>query len=434
MMSWHRYLPKKGKVIFASIIRPYLDRHVIAIGCIAYANGLPGLLTASTLGVWLHSYGFNYTSIGLFGLLHIPYAVKFLWAPLLDHYSLPFLKKRLGQRRSWLCLVQVTAIAGLLGMSTLHPLHQLKAFVACGFLVTISAASQHVLLLTYQIETLHSRDWGVGEGMSVFAFRMAMQTAGAGALALAAIFAWQEVYLFITLLMSIGLFAVLFMREPDRFALQHTHSFADRREWLRYAIIGPFKDFMTQKGWGAILVFMVIYRLPEQLLISQEKLFLIHLGFQYTEISMLKTFGIGTSIFGSILGGYWIRTYGYRATLLWGGIAYGISCLFLFMQARGGATLPFLHLTLYLTIGLEHFLSGITLTAFFSYQLTCVSIAFAATQLALLTSIHNLSGVLPKPLEGLILDTYGWEAYLALVVLSAIPGVLWVRRIPFSRP
>ena len=316
-------------------------------------------------------------------------------------------------------------------MASLDPLDNLKAFVACGFLVTISAASQHVLLLTYQIETLNSRNWGVGEGMSVFSYRMAILTGGAGALYLVDFFTWQEIYIFMALLMFIGLIAVLIMGEPDKIMSQRVQSFVKKGNWLRYALIGPFKDFMTQKGWMAILVFMLIYRLPEHLLNMMQTLFLIDIGFSYSEISVVaKTFGLGASILGSIIGGYWIRIYGYKNTLFWGGLCHGVSCLLFLAQEKIGGNLPFL----YLTIGIEHFFSGVALTAFFSYQLTCVNVSFAATQLALLTSFANISATLAKPFSGLVIDSYGWTFYLTLVVISSLPGVWWVYRIPFSRP
>lgn len=417
-------------MIFFSIVRQYRDSRVLAIGCIAYANGLPLLLTASTLGVWLKSYGLDYTTIGLFGLLHLPYALKPLWAPLLDHLPLPFLSNILGQRRSWLCLVQITAIIGLLGMVTQNPVENLYAFVAFGFLVTISAASQHVLMLTYQMETLTSRDWGVGEGMSVFTYRMAILTAGPGALSLATWLSWQEVYLLISFLMSIGLVSVLIMGEPEGCVGRRSPSFRTKGEWLRYAFMNPFKDFMTQKGWIAILVFMLIYRLPENFLSMMQTLFLLDLGFTYIEISAVaKTFGMAASLLGGFIGGYWIRLYGYKKILVWGALAHGVSCLLFLMQEKLGANVPFL----YVTIGVEHFFSGVMLTGFLSYQLTCANMAFAATQLALLTSFANLAGTLAKPIAGIVIDHFGWALFLVLVVLSSIPGILWVYRIPFPR-
>jgi PAT family beta-lactamase induction signal transducer AmpG len=416
---------------FISFIRPYSDRQVLAIGLIAYANGLPLLLTAKTLGVWLKSYGLDYMSIGLFGLMHIPYTIKFLWAPLLDQVPLPFLKQYLGQRRSWLCLVQITAIIGLSLMTFLDPIQNVRAFVACGVLVSISAASQHVLLLTYQMETLQSRNWGIGEGMGVFGYRMAILTSGAGALYLATYFTWKEVYIFMTFLMSIGLFAVLIMREPDSVSPQYSSSLQTTREWIRHAMLGPIKDFMAQQGWKAILVFMLIYRLPEHLLGMMQPLFLLDLGFTYIDISnVAKVFGLGATILGGLMGGHWIRLHGYKTILFWGALAHGLSCLLFLVQGRLGTNIPFL----YLTIGTEHFFSGVALTSFFSYQLTCCNLRFAATQLALLTSLAALSRTLCAPLGGSVVEYFGWTPYLVLVFISAVPGVLWVYRIPFSRP
>jgi len=416
---------------FIDIFRQYLDPRVLAIGCIAYANGLPLLLTSKTLGVWLQSYGLNYTSIGFFALLHLPYAFKFLWAPILDHVPLPFLNKLLGQRRSWLCLVQLTAIGALLTMASLDPLENMKAFIACGFLVTISAASQHILLLAYQMETLSSRDWGIGEGMGVFGFRMAILTGGAGALYLASFLSWKEVYVFISLLMFIGIIAVLFMQEPDKFVHQHTHFFTKRWEWIRYSLIGPFKEFMLQKGWRAVLVFMLIYRLPDNLLAMMQTPFFIDLGFTYVEVSSIeKVFGLGSMILGGFIGGYSIRLHGFKKTLFWGGLVHGASYLLFLTQAQLGAQLSFL----YLTIGVEHFFCGVALTAFFSYQLTCCSLRFAATQLALLTSFAELGRIIASPIAGRIIDCYGWTPFLSIVILSSFPAIWWISRIPFSRP
>lgn len=439
--------PYKSSPLFghiADIARQYTNPKILALGCIAYANGLPFLLTGKTLGIWLEAYDLNYTSIGLFGLLHLPYTFKFLWAPLLDHVPLPFLNKWLGQRRSWLCLTQLTAIGGLLGMTSFDPLLNLYAFIACGLLTTFSAASQHILLLAYQMESLSAQNWGIGEGIEVFAYRMAILTGGAGALYLAMIFSWQEVYLFITLLMFIGLIVVLLMNEPKKVedlsysslrgakgfeAIQKaTHK--DFTEWLNHAFIGPLKDFMLQKGWLMILLFMLLYRLPENLFGMMQTLFLLNLGFTYVEIaSAAKVFGLIATILGGILGGYSIRLYGYKRTLFWAAIAHCLASFLFLALGYVGADLCFL----YLTIGIEHFFSGTALTAFFSYQLTCCSLKFAATQLALLTSFASLSHTLTAPLAGATIDTFGWLPFLMIVILSSLPGIWLVKKIPFSR-
>jgi PAT family beta-lactamase induction signal transducer AmpG len=231
-------------------------------------------------------------------------------------------------------------------------------------------------------------------------------------------------------LMLIGLVPTLLMEAPEAFQGHESPPVLTRKEWWHYVLIRPFKDFMTQSRWWAILVFMLIYRLPENFLSQMQSLFLLNLGFTYIELGIVgKTFGMGASLVGSMAGGYWIRQYGYRPTLFWGAVAHGVSCLLFLVQNKLGAHLPFL----YVTIGIEHFFSGVMLTGFFSYQLLCSNVAFAATQLALLTSFSSLSKVVAKPIAGVVIDHFGWVYYLVLVVLSAIPGMLWVFRIPLPK-
>lgn len=411
------------------LIRSYTHPHVMVIGCIAYANGLALLLTNATLGVRLKSYGLDYLSIGLFGLINLPYTCKFLWAPILDQVSLPFLKKHLGQRKSWLCFTQLLVLIGAVGLSLLHPQHNLNTFIFCGLLVSFSAASQHVLLLTYQMETLKYREWGIGEGMSVFAYRMGMLTSGAGALYLATYFSWETVYLSLSCLMLTGLLPLLLTQTPDSFAAVHNPSFSTWKHWAIYSFIGPIKDFIQQRGWMAILIFMLVYRLPENLLGLMQSLFLLDLGFSYQDIAnVTKIFGLGTTILGGLVGGYWIRLYGFKPVLLWGTVAYAFSACLLLIQSHLGANLP----ALYLIIGLEHFLSGVTLTSFFAYQFTCCSVAFAATQLALLTALTALSRTLCAPLAGFIVEFFGWTPYVIFISLSSILGIICIYFIPFQ--
>ena len=46
------------------------------------------------------------STVGLFALTQIPWTLKFLWAPIVDTFKLPFINQYLGQRKSWLLLTQ----------------------------------------------------------------------------------------------------------------------------------------------------------------------------------------------------------------------------------------------------------------------------------------------------------------------------------------
>ena len=61
----------------------YLQPRILVILGLGFFSGLPLALTASTLGVWLTTAGVSKSSIGLFAAISTPYALKFLWAPLM---------------------------------------------------------------------------------------------------------------------------------------------------------------------------------------------------------------------------------------------------------------------------------------------------------------------------------------------------------------
>ena len=61
-------------------------------------SGLPLLVTMTLLQAWASDVGISLEKIGLLALVGLPYSLKFMWAPLFDYISLPFL----GRRRGWL--------------------------------------------------------------------------------------------------------------------------------------------------------------------------------------------------------------------------------------------------------------------------------------------------------------------------------------------
>ncbi|MGB0407729.1 MAG: hypothetical protein ACPGC1_10600, partial [Pseudomonadales bacterium] len=101
---------------FRDTLRLYLNAPVLRVLMLGFASGLPSPLLFSNLSIWLRDGGVSRTDVGLFALVATPYALNFLWAPLLDRAPLPGLR-RLGQRRSWLVLCQGLMAVALLFMS-----------------------------------------------------------------------------------------------------------------------------------------------------------------------------------------------------------------------------------------------------------------------------------------------------------------------------
>ena len=130
---------------------------------LGFASGLPLALTSGTLQAWLTVAGVDLKTIGIFTLVGLPYSLKFLWAPVMDRMTLPWL----GRRRGWMLLTQIAVAAGLALMALVGPdsgPHRLGAIaVAVAFL----SASLDIVFDAYRTDVLLPPERGFGAAVWV---------------------------------------------------------------------------------------------------------------------------------------------------------------------------------------------------------------------------------------------------------------------------
>ena len=104
-------MPKMNRAVRS--ITNYFSKQNLSVALLGFSSGLPILMTLSTLTYWLSTLGVEKKTIGLASLLGLPYLLKFLWAPLLDIFHLPVLRK-LGRRKGWIIFFQVLLVSKLI--------------------------------------------------------------------------------------------------------------------------------------------------------------------------------------------------------------------------------------------------------------------------------------------------------------------------------
>jgi PAT family beta-lactamase induction signal transducer AmpG len=122
-------------------LRIYLDRRILTICALGIISGLPWSLTHTTLGYWLTTEGISMKTVGLFALTSLPYALKFLWAPLFDLYHAPLIKRG---RSGWMALSQIGIICALVVMSRLDPRSDIELIAIMTLITSFFAASQDI--------------------------------------------------------------------------------------------------------------------------------------------------------------------------------------------------------------------------------------------------------------------------------------------------
>lgn len=145
---------------------------------LGFASGLPLALTGQAMQAWLTVDGVDIATIGFLSLVGLPYTFKFVWAPLVDRFELPFF----GRRRGWIMLTQVLLAMMLFMMSQASPSTTTEYFSILAVIVAFLSATQDIAIDAYRTDVLSSEERGLGASLSVLGYRLAMIISGGVAL------------------------------------------------------------------------------------------------------------------------------------------------------------------------------------------------------------------------------------------------------------
>ena len=109
--------PRSRRAALGEVMRALRRPRVLAMLLLGFSSGLPFMLIGNTLGYWMREESIDLKVIGFASWVGLFYSVKFLWAPVMDRLTLPFL----GRRRGWMLLAQLGVAIGLAGMAMVGP-------------------------------------------------------------------------------------------------------------------------------------------------------------------------------------------------------------------------------------------------------------------------------------------------------------------------
>ena len=145
---------------------------------LGFASGLPLALTGQAMQAWLSVEGLDVATIGFLSLVGLPYTFKFLWAPLMDRFDLPWL----GRRRGWLVVTQLLLALLLFFLAGMSPKSATQAFALLAVCIAFMSASQDVVIDAYRTDLLPAAERGLGASLAVAGYRLAMILSGGIAL------------------------------------------------------------------------------------------------------------------------------------------------------------------------------------------------------------------------------------------------------------
>jgi MFS transporter, PAT family, beta-lactamase induction signal transducer AmpG len=398
-----------------SVREVLFTRRMVICVFAGFSSGLPLYVLLTLVPGWLRSERVDLAAIGLFTLIQFPYTWKFLWSPLLDRFTFPFL----GRRRGWMLITQCALLLAIAALGTMVPSTDMRTIAGLAALTAFLSASQDIVIDAYRREILSDAELGLGTAVYVNAYKIAGLIPGSLSLVLADYYPWSIVFVITALFMLAGIGMTLLVAEPA------IPPGAPRT--LRAAVVEPFAEFIGRTGWRhamLALAFIFLYKLGDSMATALATPFYLDMGFSKSQIGLIaKNAGLWPSVFGGLLGGLWMIKLGINRALWMFGLAQALSILGFALLSQ----LPGDRMALACAIGFEALGVGLGTAAFTAFIARTTNPRYTATQFALFTSLAAVPRTLINATTGWIVEQTGWLHFYLLCTLLAVPGMvlLW---------
>jgi len=373
---------------------------LVLLASLYLAQGLPYGFFTQALPVLMREQGASLKSISATSLLFLPWALKFLWAPLVDG---------IGTRRQWLLPLQWGSCigAGLLALIDLSA--TMTPVFAALLLFNVAAAAQDVVTDGLAVRLLDEKDRGFGNSLQVGAYRIGMILGGGFLLWVFARSGWSTMFLGMALLLMLMSLPALFLREPV--AAQQTHPPA------RMLATG-WAARLRQRGMWRFIGLLCFYKLGDTMGASLVGPFMKDLLWSTEAIALLKgSVGSAVSLGGAFLGGLFAFRHGRRITLLACGLLQSASLLPYAFAARGWGG----DAMVWFACIAEHLFGSMATVALFTLMMDASDPEHASTDYSLFACAIVVAQGLAMFCGAAIADAFGYAPLFAIA--TALSGL-----------
>lgn len=407
-----------------------------------FAEGIPYFLVNNISVVMFAKMGVPNGQMALFtSLLYLPWTFKPLWSPFVDI---------LKTKRWWILAMQVLMTAAMVLLTITLPKPD-DALIASGetpmslftftlilFIITAFASATHDIAADgFYMLALTQKNQAAFVGIRSTFYRLSSIFGQGVLVAIAGLIetktgnipgSWR-----LTLMISAILFAAVtlyhtfFIPKP---AADTSHLKADTGNKAK-AIIKEFgrtfATYFTKPGVLLVIVFMLLYRLPEAFLIKMCMPFLVAardaggLGLPTAEVGIVYgTIGVIFLTLGGIIGGVMASRWGLKRSLWPMAACMTLPCLtFVYLSIVQPTNL----VAISTAVAIEQFGYGFGFTAYMLYMMYFSEGEFKTAHYAICTAFMALSMMIPGMFAGYIQESLGYVNFFWMVMVCCIATV-----------
>jgi len=375
----------------------------VLLAALYFSQGLPYGFFTQALPAIMRQQGASLTLIGASSLLVLPWACKFMWAPLVDRYG----SRRIGRRKSWIFTLQFGAMFVFVALAFTDS-HGHYGILMIGFLIANAiAATQDIATDGFAVVLLRPQERGMGNGLQVAGYRTGMIAGGGFILTMLPYLSIKGAFLAIALMVGMTMLPMFGVAEPVN------------EEPPPENLIG---GGLKRQGFVPWLLVIGFYKFGDAIGSSMLRPFLVDQGLGLVELgSILGTAGFTAGLLGAVAGGLCVNHLGRFRSVWLLGVLQAAAVGFYAVLSSGilsmNALIPI--------CVLEHFTGGMATVAIFTVMMDACKEPTASTDYTLQASFVVIATLLSSVVAGVVAQIFGFTVLFLLSGALSLVGA-WV--------
>ncbi|MDX1916452.1 MAG: MFS transporter [Rickettsiaceae bacterium] len=389
-----------------------------------FISGFLLLTTGNTLNFWISKKGFSLDTVGLFSLVCFPYAINFLWAPLLDRFDLKFIPIKTNFRIKWLILFYVMGFL-ICYLIAIVGINNIYGICILSIILSWINSSQDIILGAYRAEYLPKNFIGPSSGFYIFGYRMGMVLSGPAAIYASKYTSFELQYLVFGTSYSIFAVSVLLIDSIKSYQ-ENDNSLVT----TPYSLREIFENLGPRLLLFYIFIFLALYKLGDNLIGTMLNYYLLNLGFAEDQIALS---GKLSGIFGSAAGGLIATNVMHKKNITDSLIIFGACHAFshigyILLSRTESYSIWLLIVTIF-----DSVTSGMSMSCYIAFITSLCHGRFKTTQYAIFSSVMGLSRAVFPAISGYIIATYDWDLFFVISIFMIIPSLIILKKIEALR-
>lgn len=385
-----------------------------------FAEGIPYVVVMTIALVFYHDLGLSNAEAVLYtSWLYLPWVIKPFWSPIVDIFK---------TKRWWIVMMQTIIAVSLAGIAlTLNLPHYLQLTLAFFWLMAFSSATHDIAADGFYMLALNANQQSFYVGIRSTFYRIATVAAQGGLLVLVNTIqnewhlgiekSWTWIFIGVSILfLGLSLYhtAVLPLPAYDKtFRTTHQVTFRD--------FFTTIRTFFVKQNLVIAIVFLLLYRLPEALLVKVCPLFFLDdvanggLGLDKSELGLVQgTIGVIGLLIGGILGGIAVSKVGLKKCLWPMAISISVpDALYVMLAYWQSADIWVVSLAVFV----EQLGYGFGFTAYMLYMIYVSRGNHQTSHYAFCTGFMALSMMIPGLFAGFLQEQLGYAHFFIIVTL-----------------